>query len=43
LIDLLVHHVPVAVLGERWGLSPAGLYAWPKAFLLRGIDSWVYG
>ena len=21
LIDLLVHHVPMAVLGERWGLS----------------------
>ena len=39
LIDLLVHHVPVAVLGERWGLSPACLYAWQKAFLLHGLDS----
>jgi hypothetical protein len=25
LIDLLVHHVPVAVLCERWGLSPSCL------------------
>src|SRR3989449_4857641 len=39
LIDLLVHHVPVAVLSERWGLSPACIYDWQKAFLLRGIDS----
>ena len=43
LIDLLVHHVPVAVLGEHWGLSPACLYGWQKAFLLRGLDSLVYG
>ena len=42
LIDLLVHHVPVAGLCERWGLSPACLYAWQKAFLLRGMDSLVY-
>src|SRR5207249_5396977 len=43
LIDLLVHHVPVAVLSERWGLSPACIYDWQKAFLLRGLDSLVYG
>ena len=43
LIDLLAHQVPVAVLCERWGLSSACLYAWQKAFLLRGIDSLVYG
>jgi transposase len=42
LIDLLVHHGPVAVLSERWGLSPACLYAWQKAFLLHGLDSLVY-
>jgi transposase len=42
LIDLLVHHVPVAVLRERWGLSPACIYDWQKAFLLRGLDSLVY-
>jgi hypothetical protein len=34
LIDLLVHQVPVSVLSERWGLSPSGLYDWPKACLL---------
>src|SRR5438094_1388667 len=41
-IDLLVHHVPVAVLCERWGISPACLYHWQQAFLLRGLDSLVY-
>ena len=43
LIDLLVHHVSVAVLEERWGLSPACIYGWQKAFVLRGFDSLVYG
>lgn len=43
LIDLLVHHVPVAVLSEHWGLSPACIYGWQQAFLLRGLDSLVYG
>jgi len=43
LIDLLVHHIPVAVLCKRWGLSPACIYGWQKAFLLRGLDSLVYG
>jgi len=42
LIDLLVHHVPVAVLCECLGLSPACLYAWQKAFLLHGLDSLAY-
>ena len=42
LIDLLVHRVPVAVLCERWGLSPSCLYDWQKAFVLRGLDSLVY-
>jgi hypothetical protein len=42
LIDLLVHHVPVAIWCERWGLSPACLSAWQKAFLLHGLDSLVY-
>src|SRR4029450_9530985 len=41
LLDLLVHHVPMAVLGERWGLSLACLYDWQKAFLLRGMASFV--
>ena len=39
LIDLLVHHVPVAVLCERWGLSPSCLYDWQRAFVLHGMDS----
>ncbi|HSF30768.1 MAG TPA: hypothetical protein VLK82_09900 [Candidatus Tectomicrobia bacterium] len=43
LIDLLVQHVPVAVLCARWGLSPACLSDWQKACRLRGMDSWVYG
>ena len=42
LLDLLVHHVPVAVVCERWRLSPACLYAWQKAFLVRGMDSLHY-
>src|SRR5919204_1094174 len=40
-LDLLVHQVPMAVLCERWGLSPSCLYAWQKAFLLRGMESCV--
>ena len=43
LIDLLVYQVPMAVLCERWGLSPSCLYDWQKAMLLRGMDSLVYG
>src|SRR5438067_562482 len=42
LIDLLVHQVPMAVLCERWGLSPSCLYDWQRAFLLRGLESLVY-
>jgi hypothetical protein len=42
LLDLLVHRVPMAVLCERWGLSPSCLYAWQQAFLLHGMDSLVY-
>lgn len=42
LIDLLVHHVPVEVLSERWNLSPSCLYDWQKAFLLHGMESLVY-
>ena len=42
LIDLLVHHVPMAVLCERWGLSASCLYDWQKAFLLHGLESLCY-
>src|SRR6266446_9608444 len=41
LIDLLVHHVPMAVLCERWRLSASCLYDWQKAFLLRGLESLI--
>jgi transposase len=41
-IDLLVHHVPVEVLHERWGLSISCIYQWRQDFLLRGMDSLVY-
>jgi transposase len=41
LLDLLVHHVPVAVRQERWGLSRSCLDQWRQDFLLRGLDSWV--
>ena len=42
LLDLLVHHVPIAVLSPRWGLSAACLYDWQQAFVLHGLDSLVY-
>jgi len=42
LIDLLVHHVPLAVLCERWGLGASCLYDWQKAFLLHGLESLCY-
>ena len=42
LLDLLVHHVPVAVVCERWGLSPSCLYDWQRAFMLHGMDSLRY-
>jgi transposase len=32
----------MAVLCERWGLSPSCLYAWQKAFMVRGMDSLIY-
>ena len=40
-IDLLVHHVRMAVLCERWGLSSSCLYDWQRAFLLHGMYSVV--
>jgi transposase len=42
LLALLVPHVPVARLSDRWGRSPSCLYPWRQAFLLRGMDSLVY-
>src|SRR5467141_722864 len=40
LIDLLVHHVPMAILCERWGLSVSCLYDWQRACLRHGLESW---
>src|SRR5215470_16014135 len=42
LLDLLVDHVPMAVLCERWGLSSSCLYAWQRAFLLHGLEGLRY-
>ena len=42
LLDLLVHHVPVERLSDRWGLSPSCIYQWRQAFMLRGMNSLVY-
>ena len=42
LLDLLVHHALVSVVCKRWRLSPSCLYAWQKAFLVRGMDSLRY-
>jgi transposase len=42
LIDLLVHHVPMAILCERWGLRSSCLYDWQSAFLLHGLESVRY-
>jgi transposase len=42
LLELVVHQTPVAVLSERWGISPACIYEWLKAFLLEGLGSVAY-
>jgi transposase len=42
LIDMLVHHLPIPVLCERWRLSASCLYDWQRTFLLHGLDSLVY-
>jgi transposase len=42
LLDLLVHHVSMEVLQERWGVRPSCISEGRKAFLFRGIDSLVY-
>src|SRR5262247_2941022 len=42
LLDLLVHHVPMAVMCERWGLSSSCLYGWQRAFMLHGMESLHY-
>jgi transposase len=39
LIDLLVHHVPVEMLSERWGLSASCISRWRQDFILHGENS----
>ena len=41
LIEMLVHHVPIPVLCERWSLRASWLYDWQRTFLLHGLDSLV--
>ena len=40
-LALLGPQVPMAVVCERWGRSPSCLYAWQKAWRLRGLASLV--
>jgi transposase len=40
-LDLLPPQASVSVLCARWGRRPACRYNWPKAFLLRGMESLV--
>jgi len=42
LLAHLVHGLPVAVLSEQWGFTPACFHQWLVAFLLRGVDSLTY-
>jgi transposase len=40
-LELLTQTASVTVLGARWGRSPSCLYAWQKAFMVRGMASLV--
>ena len=42
LLEYVVHQTPVTVLSTRWGVSPACIYGWLKAFLLEGMASVAY-
>lgn len=42
LLDHLVNGVPVAVLSERWGFTPACFYEWLMAFILTRLESLGY-
>lgn len=42
LLSHLGNRVPVAVLSEQWGFTPACFYEWLTAFLLEGLDSLRY-
>lgn len=34
--------MPVPAIAEKWAVSPATIYNWLKAFMLKGIDSLNY-
>lgn len=42
LLEYIGYKTPVAVLSERWGISPACIYEWLNAFLLYRMESLVY-
>jgi transposase len=42
LLEHLVNHVPVQVLSEQWGFTPASFYQWLTKFILEGLDSLHY-
>lgn len=42
LLEHVVNGVPVVVLSQRWGFTPACFYAWLNEFILEGLDSLGY-
>jgi len=42
LLEHLVYGVPVVVLSEQWGFTPACFYQWMLAFILSGLESLSY-
>ncbi len=42
LLEVVEHHTPVAVVSKRWGIGPACIYEWVKAFMLDGLASVAY-
>jgi transposase len=42
LLEHLVNGVPVAVLSEQWGFTPACFYQWLLEFILSGLESLGY-
>ncbi len=42
LLAHLVNGVPVAVLSDQWGFTPACFYQWLMEFILQGLDSLGY-
>jgi transposase len=42
LLEHLVNQVPVRMLSEQWGFTPACFYQWLTEFILEGLDSLGY-